>query len=427
MKFDPDKAGQPAPLPERDTITYPGGHGLVHINHFVDQMVAKRGPVIPDIPPIVEALTKVAEGGGKPEFLTGNEQARVEFIFANAGLPPPDGITRNEWEAVYAPVFDATANKPNWRLLPSYRDERREAIQEKVRLQRTYVAALSAPATRDKSGVVAQHVAAGGYLLIDEAAQRLGQLGFTLAKKSAEEAFMYLEYAADWLAHEDWPDTAQSVDVARLQRQNSHPEQNALSDSDCLELARRQTKHEFQQGMDSLDAKGLLKLYAVTATGYARTSSRAGAYILANEVRRQMQEGLHLPIGPVPAQPVPAPPPMSEDFAPDAGEPAQRSAANSPPDRGLDTSAIAEAFSCIDGLRRKLSDANNHKWLIPARITQGVPPKPSTWCPLKLAKILLDRGASAEGLSRAFLKEVALKPWLTEWQEAKRERNAFGL
>lgn len=94
---------------------------------------------------------------------------------------------------------------------------------------------------------------------------------------------------------------------------------------------------------------------------------------------------------------------------------------------GLPTSQVAEAFSFVAGLKAKLGDVNNHQWLLPARLTQGRKPNPATWCPLRLAEILLSKGKASESdLSRAFVMVAALRPWRDSWQEAKRERNAFG-
>ena len=94
---------------------------------------------------------------------------------------------------------------------------------------------------------------------------------------------------------------------------------------------------------------------------------------------------------------------------------------------GLPTTEIADAFSFVDRLKKKLGDVNNHQWLLPAQLTKGQRPTPATWCPLKLADILLSRGkASEEDLRRAFATRPTLHPWREAWQEARRERNAFG-
>ena len=97
----------------------------------------------------------------------------------------------------------------------------------------------------------------------------------------------------------------------------------------------------------------------------------------------------------------------------------------------LTTPKIAAAFDGINGLsarqlRAKMGDVKNHQWLVHARHTQGVAPKPSTWWPLLVAHLLEDRGATFESLNRKFLNEKALKPWLRKWQEARHEQNAFG-
>ena len=97
----------------------------------------------------------------------------------------------------------------------------------------------------------------------------------------------------------------------------------------------------------------------------------------------------------------------------------------------LTTRKIADAFADIDGQtaqqwRDKLGDVNNHRWLLPARAARNSAPRPSTWWPLKFADLLEERGTTLDSLKQAFLHQPALKPWLAEWQEAKRERNAFG-
>ena len=93
----------------------------------------------------------------------------------------------------------------------------------------------------------------------------------------------------------------------------------------------------------------------------------------------------------------------------------------------LRTPHMAEAFCFVPGLYRALSDTNNHSWLLPARVHQGKPPKPSTWHPVTLAEILIsDRKIAEETVSRAFVAEEKLKPWLALWQQARKARNAFG-
>lgn len=106
-------------------------------------------------------------------------------------------------------------------------------------------------------------------------------------------------------------------------------------------------------------------------------------------------------------------------------------AAQDPAGRTLKTGELAEAFDGIDGVgadkwRQWLGDLKNHSWLKPARATIGMAPNPATWWPLKFAELLLERGRPADSLNRAFLTVQALKPWLHDWQEARRERDAFG-
>lgn len=90
----------------------------------------------------------------------------------------------------------------------------------------------------------------------------------------------------------------------------------------------------------------------------------------------------------------------------------------------LTTPKIAEAFSCVWSGTKALSDPG--KWLLPARRYQGKAPKSSTWCPIALAELLKARGTDDDALKRLFLTEPLLKPWLLEWQTARRELNAFG-
>lgn len=97
----------------------------------------------------------------------------------------------------------------------------------------------------------------------------------------------------------------------------------------------------------------------------------------------------------------------------------------------LPTGEIADAFDGIGGRtstqwRNALGDPRNHQWVLPARAVQGTAPTPSTWCPLKFACLLRDRGETVESLNRVFLEAPKLKPWRHDWQEAMRERNAFG-
>ena len=121
-----------------------------------------------------------------------------------------------------------------------------------------------------------------------------------------------------------------------------------------------------------------------------------------------------------------AAPQVAADEAPPT---APVSNARTPPP--LTTPDIADAFEGIDGQtakqwRDKLSDVNNHQWLIEARAEKATAPRPTKWWPIKFAELLLARDASAESLNRAFATAPKLKPWLLVWQERRRERNAFG-
>ena len=98
----------------------------------------------------------------------------------------------------------------------------------------------------------------------------------------------------------------------------------------------------------------------------------------------------------------------------------------------LPTPKIADAFDGIadataEQWRKRLGDVGNHRWLLAARAEAAVPPAAATWWPIILAKLLLEREPPThDSLNRKFLHEPALKPWLTDWQELRRERNAFG-
>jgi hypothetical protein len=97
------------------------------------------------------------------------------------------------------------------------------------------------------------------------------------------------------------------------------------------------------------------------------------------------------------------------------------------PIRSLSTPIMAEAFSFRQGLKDALSDADgNYRWLLPARVHKATRPKPHHWCPLRMAEVLMSRGVSEGELNLAFMTEEALKLWRHEWQESRRERNAFG-
>lgn len=120
----------------------------------------------------------------------------------------------------------------------------------------------------------------------------------------------------------------------------------------------------------------------------------------------------------------PAPPTLVPQAEPTAAEPVQ------PTGRTMATGELSDAFDGIMDVtaqqwRKRLGDLSNHPWLKPARATQAAAPNPATWWPLKFAELLLERNANPESLNRAFLTPK-LKPWLTDWQEVRRERNAFG-
>ena len=95
----------------------------------------------------------------------------------------------------------------------------------------------------------------------------------------------------------------------------------------------------------------------------------------------------------------------------------------------LTTPKIAEAFDGELGLsaaqwKERMGDMP--KWLRPARAAKVKAPTPATWWPLEFARILLGRGATVESLNRKFLTAPTLRPWREQWQEQRRERNAFG-
>jgi hypothetical protein len=99
--------------------------------------------------------------------------------------------------------------------------------------------------------------------------------------------------------------------------------------------------------------------------------------------------------------------------------------------RPLTTRMIADAFNGINQVSAAqwlvwLGDLKHHGWLIPARAEKRPAPNSATWWPLKLAELLQKRGAEFDALNRCFLNAPALKPWLPAWQDARRERNAFG-
>jgi hypothetical protein len=97
----------------------------------------------------------------------------------------------------------------------------------------------------------------------------------------------------------------------------------------------------------------------------------------------------------------------------------------------LSTPQIADAFDGVHGLtstqwKQRLGDPKHHQWLLPARASQGVAPKPSTWWPIKLAELVSEKNPNDPALKKVFLERQTLKPWLHQWQEQRRQRNAFG-
>ncbi len=98
----------------------------------------------------------------------------------------------------------------------------------------------------------------------------------------------------------------------------------------------------------------------------------------------------------------------------------------------LTTPKLAEAFANIKGKSAQqwtetLGDVNNHQWMLPAIAVRSTrKPNPSTWWPIKFAELLSKRNVTFERLDRLFANQPLLKPWMHEWQEARRERNGFG-
>ena len=113
-------------------------------------------------------------------------------------------------------------------------------------------------------------------------------------------------------------------------------------------------------------------------------------------------------------------------------EPAPAGGANAAVDGPppLTSPQIADAFNGIGDLseqqwRARLGEPP--KWLDVerTRASIGTAPKPSTWWPLELARILTKRGVAYECLNRKFVNERALKPWLPKWQAERRECNGL--
>lgn len=97
------------------------------------------------------------------------------------------------------------------------------------------------------------------------------------------------------------------------------------------------------------------------------------------------------------------------------------------PQRSLTTTEVSGAFACVPRLNKMLGDVSNHAWLRSALVVRGKAPKPHRWCPVRLAELLFTRElVSLVDLSKAFFSVPALRPWLSDWQELKAERNAFG-
>lgn len=88
----------------------------------------------------------------------------------------------------------------------------------------------------------------------------------------------------------------------------------------------------------------------------------------------------------------------------------------------IPTPEVADAFAFAD-IARSLGDVNNHKWLIPARVNPGKPPRAATWNPITLALLLMKRKGLAEHLFRsAFQTKPVLQPWLAAWNEAEQRK-----
>lgn len=93
----------------------------------------------------------------------------------------------------------------------------------------------------------------------------------------------------------------------------------------------------------------------------------------------------------------------------------------------LTTREIAEAFNFLPMLKNALANVRKHSWLESARVTRGHPPVPATWCPLLVAEAIRHKKGHETALRHAFANSPLLLPWRDAWQEAIRERNAFGL
>ena len=119
--------------------------------------------------------------------------------------------------------------------------------------------------------------------------------------------------------------------------------------------------------------------------------------------------------------------PLNESTEPAPAGGANAAVDGPPP---LTSPQIADAFNGIDDLsalqwRARLGEPP--KWLEVerTRASIGTAPKPSTWWPLELARILTKRGVAYECLNRKFVNERALKPWLPKWQAERRECNGL--
>ena len=93
----------------------------------------------------------------------------------------------------------------------------------------------------------------------------------------------------------------------------------------------------------------------------------------------------------------------------------------------MESTPLAAAFWFVPNLDKKLANTAKHRWVLPARVRPGNQPIPATWDPVTLAEILVDkRKVSEDVLHRAFMTEETLKPWRHLWQEARKDRNAYG-
>lgn len=92
----------------------------------------------------------------------------------------------------------------------------------------------------------------------------------------------------------------------------------------------------------------------------------------------------------------------------------------------LKSGEIAQAFSFLPTLKNALANMKKHRWLASACVTRGDAPIPATWCPLLVAEAIRQKKGHESELRHAFANSPLLRPWRDAWQEAIRERNAFG-